>query len=123
MGLRFFREVDIVAGQQFLGTESDLVAPSKASRRLSVREIQIVKGAENAQIRVVKRANNNATPAVRTSYDLQAVNVATTTFINLGPMTLSPNDRLTDLLPGESMGILSTGATAAMQARISYEDA
>lgn len=121
MALRFVKEIDITAASQFLGSELDGIAPSKDKRRLIVREISIIKGAENAQIRVVKRAKDNG--GTLRSYDLQAVNTGTTTFITLGPLTLSPNDRITDLLPGESIGIISTGATQAMFARVQYEDA
>jgi len=119
MALRFFRTIDITAGQQFLGTELG-TAPSKANRRLIVRELLIAKGAENANVRVVKQVTQGGGLV---NYDIIAPVTSVATFVALGPTSLLPGDRVTDLFPGEQIQIISTGATVAMHARVQYEDA
>lgn len=118
MGRRFSLQASITAGQQFLGTEFN-AQPLKANSKLIVREVLVLKGAENAQLQLSKAVAFGGTTRL---LPLKAADTGTTTNGSTTQITEGTSDRVTDLLPGEQVQLVSTGATAAMFAQIQYEE-
>lgn len=113
-------EVDIGAGNQFLGTEFKAQAPTDPLRNfLRLKELNLEMGTESKTYRIEKRrANGDILALIQQSTDGMGAPAANTD----ESVVLKGEDIEVKLAPGEQIQIVTTGATAAMRCKIIFEE-
>lgn len=123
MGRTFFRDVDIGAGSQFLGTEFAAMAKN-SEYKLVVREIRIKMGSELKSWQIRKRYTSTGTFGVVSSIHFQSVDGSGVPGANNDTDVVVNGDDAAriELLSGEQVQITTSGATAAMHCRVTFEE-
>lgn len=118
MGQLLTFEAEITAGQQFLGTEFKITPPKRDSA-LRLVELDLKMGVESKTFRIEKR-NSAGDPValIQQSVDSMGAPAASTaeSVILKGP------DIELLFAPGDQPSITTTGATAAMRAKLYFEE-
>lgn len=114
VGQTFSKEVTIAAASQFLGTEFSAFPPGmKPNQRLRAKELYLKMGSESKTWQVVKKWRNGA-GTLQTSIIRQNTGTETDVILTGADLDIS-------LRAGEQVQIVTTSATAAMNAQIVYE--